>query len=368
MSLTVRQITEDFNEEMLSILLDSPMESDGLSVCLDRSPDMFAVPRRFFDSFKSFGFFMDDRLVGFIMICRKTLYVNGLPREIGYLANMYVRPEGRKRGWLYKASEPLFREVLDEVGIGYATTMKGNRNTEPMIGRKIQKFPFIPYSKSIGINHIFNILITFGKREPKGISVRRAGSSDLETIARLLDDEYKPRLFGPVMTPELLVKTIGQRPGFELSDYFVAERDGRIVGVCSAWDISEIRKLRVMAYRKQYRIVKTVYGLLRPVFGFPALPKPGAPFREIVINDYGIENRDPEILKALITRIYNEYRRKGYNMVQIGSYEGDPLMKATAGFFSQPLYSHIIFGSKDEDLIEKEGIDYERAYLDIALT
>ncbi len=368
MPLSVKQIGEEYNQEMLSILLDSPMESEGLSVCLDRSPDMFAVPKLFFDSYKAFGFFIDERLVGFIMVCRKWLYVNGLPREIGYLANMYVRPEGRKRGWLYKASEPLFSEVLDQVGLGYATTMKGNRNTEPMIGRKIQKFPFIPYSLSIGINHIHNILITFRKRNRSGYKIRRATDHDLPHIARLLDAEYRPRLFGPVMTEDNLTKIIARRPGFTIGDYFVAESEGRIVGTCSAWDIKEIRKLRVMAYRKQYRMVKLVYSLAAPIFGFPRLPKAGSPFREIVINDYGVEDRNPEILKALITHIYQESRKSGYNMVQIGSYEGDPILSATKGFFSQPLYSHIIFGAKDPECIEKEGIDISRPYLDIALT
>ncbi len=366
--LSVRQIGEEYNEEMLRILLDSPMESDGLSVCLDRTPDIFAVAKLFFDSYKCFGFFMDERLAGFSMVCRKWLYVNGLPREIGYLANMYVRPEARKRGWLYKASESLFRETLKHVDLGYATTMKGNRNAEPMIGRRIQKYPFIPFSKSIGINHVKNILITFRKFNRTGYRIRRADEKDLPEISRLLDDEYRSRLFGPVMTEENLRKTIGSRPGFSIRDYFVSEREGRIVGTCSAWDISAIRKLRVMAYHKQYRAVKIIYGMAAPLFGFPRLPKPGDPFREIVINDYGVQDRNPLILKALITHIYKEYRKLGYNMVQIGSYEGDPILAATKGFFSQPFYSHMIFGAKDPDCIERENIDTSRPYLDIALT
>ena len=366
--LSFHQIGEEHNGEMLRILLDSPMESEGLSVCLDRSPDMFAIPKLFFDSYKCFGFYMDERLVGYIMVCRKKLYVNGKEREIGYLANLYVRPEARKRGWLYKVSEPLFREVLEEVGLGYATTMKGNKNTEPMIGRRIQKFPFIPFTKSIGINRIDNILITFRKWNRSGYNVRRATVADLPEIARLLDNEYRPRLFGTIMTLENLRKIIETRPGFEISDYYLAETGGRIVGACSAWDISAIRKLRVMAYRGQYRLVKLAYSLVAPLFGFPALPKPGEPFREVVINDFGVENRDPKILEALITQVYHDYRTLGYNMVQIGSTTDDPILSATKRFFKQPLYSHIVFGAGDPDLVEKEGIDISHPYLDIALT
>jgi hypothetical protein len=368
MSLSVREIGVEQNERMLEILLQSPMESDGLSVCLDRSPNMLAVPKQLFDSWKAFGFFMEERLVGYAMVCRKKLYVNGVPREIGYLANMYVLPEGRKLGWLYRASEPLFRQVLQEAGLGYATTMKGNRKTEPMIGRRIGKYPFIPHSRIIGVNCIHNILITFRRRVSKEYRIRRATEDDLPEISGLLDNEYRNRLFGPVMTPLELAKTIIRRPGFDISNYYLAEKEGRIVGTCSAWDVSEFRKLRVMAYRKGYRLAKLVYGIAAPVLGFPALPEPGHAFREMVINDFATEGRSPEILRALITHIYMVCRQEDYNMLMVGSDERDPILEATRGFFWQPLRSLVIFGSGDPDIIEKEGIDCSLPYLDIALT
>lgn len=368
MKQSVLPIGPEYNQQMLDILLDSPMESDGLSLCLDRTPDIFAIPVLFFKDFKAFGFFIDDRLVGFAMICRKILYVNGIPLEIGYLANMYVRPDSRKRGWLYKASEPLFREVLEEVGFGFATTVKGNRNTETMVGRRIPKFPFIPHSLLTKDLEIINILITFRKRGKFPYHIRRAVESDIPGIARMLDQEYKTRLFGPVYTVDELQKTIAARPGFSVSDYYIAEKSNRMVGVCSAWDISRIRKVRVMAYHKKYRLVKFLYDMVSPVFRLPPLPEPGQAFREIILNDYAVDNREPLILEALLFRIYADYRGKGYNMLQIASYEGDPMLKATRRFFCQPLFSRIILGSKETGLIEEEGIDCSRPYIDIALT
>ena len=367
-SLSWRAIGDSENDEMLDILLDSPMESDGLTLCLDRSPDLFAVPKRFFDSYKCYGFFQEERLVGFVMVGHKILYVNGIPRQIGYLSNLYIRKEARKRGWYYRVSEPLFKETLQDLKFGFATTLRGNKNTEPMIGRRISKFPFIPFSASIGINRIFNILVLLPKKPIKGYTIRRATLQDVPEIVRLLDGEYRNRLFGPVMTPEELLKTIEARPGFTIEDYYLAERDDRIVGVCSAWDLRRIRKLRVMAYHGRFAWVRFFYRMLTPVFRLPSLPKPGDYFRELVINDYAVEGRNPQILRALLIHIYSLARRKGYNLVQIGSYEGDPLMEATRGFFYQPLDSHILAGMAEPDLIEKEKIDCSKIFLDIALT
>ncbi len=368
MALSVRPVGPEQNEEMLRILLDAPMESEGLTLVLDRTPDIFTVPRHFFEAYKAYGFYMDDAMVGFGMICEKELYVNGQPRKTGYFANLYVKREARKMGWLYRASAPFFDDITQRVSIGYATTVKGNRATETMIGRRIPKFPLMPYTFSAGLHRTHNILITFAKKQRSKLHIRRAGDADLHAIAALLDSEYCNRLFGPVYTPEKLEQTIRSRPGFSISDYWVAENGERMVGVCSAWDIGSFRRIRVLAYRKSYRIIYRLYRLLGPLLGFPALPKPGEPFRELVVNDFATENRDPEILRALLVAVYGEARRRGYNMIQVGSYEGDPMLGAARRFFCQPLISNVVVGTTTEDLTEKEGIDLMRPFVDIALT
>ena len=372
MALEVRKIGREYNDEMLTILLDSPMVSSGLSLCLDRSPDMFTVPEHFYNSYQAYGFFKDDRLVGFGMIGEKELYVNGFPKLVGYFMNLYVKKEARKLGWLYRAAKPMFGEITERTDLGFATTVQGNRATETMVGRRVNKFPMMPYSASIGLQVIENILITFPKRpkthdlRPK-LDLRRGKTEDLRKIAELLDGEYRGRLFGPVLDEEKLRKLIKTRPGFEVSDYWVAERDGKMVGVCSAWDISSFRRVRVMEYRKQFKWVYWLYSAVRPVAGFPKLPKPGEPFKEIIINDFAVENRDPKILEQLIRAVYRDAHKKRFNMIQIGSYSGDPILKAVKPFFAMSLYNHLIMASPDEELIKEGRINTTRPYVDIAL-
>ena len=366
--LSVREIGQEYNEEMLRILLESPMVTDGLSLCLDRSPDIFTVPRDFFKAFTAYGFFREERLVGYGMICEKELYVNGNLRLVGYFANLYVRQEARKLGWLYKASAPLFGEIVKRTNIGFASTVKGNRATETMIGRKISKFPLMPHSRSAQIYHLQNIIITIRKRLSSNWVVRRATEADGPRIAELLDNEMRNRLFGQPMTLTLLNGLMEKRPGFSFASFYVAEKEGKMVGVCSAWDISALRNTRVMEYRKMYRAVKIGYSIMGPLLGFPPLPKPGGPFREMIVSEFAAEPRIPEILEALLLSVYRDCRQAGYNMIEVASYEGDPMLRATRPFFTQPVYSHIVVGTAEEDLIEREGIDISRPYCDIALT
>ncbi|MBT3243816.1 MAG: hypothetical protein HN352_11720 [Bacteroidetes bacterium] len=373
MSLIVKQIGPEYNEEMLAILLESPMESDGLSLCLDRSPDIFIVPRLFFKGYKAYGFFMNDQLVGYGMICQKELYVNGKKTLVGYFANLYVKKEARKLGWLYKAAQPLFEEIGKLTDIGFASTVKGNKATESMIGRRISKFPLMPHSESVGLQVVHNLIITFRKRlRTKGtgqnLVIRRGRGVDIAKIAELLDKEYRTRLFGVVMDEQNLRELIDTRPDFGIENYWVAERDGIIVGVCSAWDIRSIRQVRIMAYRKKFKWVYMIYSYLRPLFGFPMLPKPGDPFKEIIVNDFACENRDPTIFEALLRTVYKQARKEGYNMVEVGSYYGDPMLKAVKPFFTQEVYSHTIVGTSSEEYLEENHVDVSCPYIDIALT
>ncbi len=373
MALSVRQIGEELNDEMLGILLESPMESDGLSLCLDRTPDIFLVPKLFFKDHKAYGFFLDNKLAGFGMICEKELYVNGELQLVGYFANLYVKREARKLGWLYRASQPLFDEITKKTDIGFAVTVKGNKATESMIGRRISKFPLMPYSESIGLQVVRTLLVTFKKRpktedrRPK-LVVRLGKEEDIGRIAELLDGEYRSRLFGPLMDEEHLRDLIDKRPDFGISNYWVAVRDDRIVGVCSAWDISSIRQIRVMAYRKHFKWVYRLYSLFGPLLGFPKLPKPGSPFKELIVNDFATEDRDPLILEILLRHVYNDARKKRYNLIQIGSYADDPMLSATKPFFTQSIYSHVIVGTSKEALLKDGHIDTSRPYVDIALT
>jgi len=379
MALSVRQIGKEYNDEMLRILLESPTESDGLSLCLDRSPDIFAVPRLFFKDFKAYGFFMDEQLVGYGMICQKELYVNGKKTLVGYFANLYVKKEARKLGWLYKASQPLFEEISKVTDIGFASTVKGNKATESMIGRRISKFPLMPHSEFVGMQVVHNLLITFRKRHKankshrtEGIGhklvIRRGKDEDISRIAELLDGEYRNRLFGAVMDEDHLRELIEIRPDFGVENYWLAEIDKRIVGVCSAWDIRSIRQVRIMAYRKKFKWVYGIYSLLGPVLGFPKLPQPGEPFREIIVNDFATKNRNPVIFEALLRQVYNDARKQGYNMIEVGSYVGDPMLNAVKPFFTQNVYSHTIVGTSSADYIDKGQIDISQPYVDIALT
>ena len=72
-------------------------------------------------------------------------------------------------------------------------------------------------------------------------------------------------------------------------------------------------------------------------------------------------------MEAILSKIYNVYRLKNYNMIIFGTCNTDPLLKATDPFFSTTITSHIVLASKDKRMLNPAEIDTSLPYIDVAM-
>lgn len=366
-SYEIKQIGQEYNDEMLEIINENPIESGGLTLCFDRKPNIFKLAEIKYKPAKYIGFLRENKLLGFGLVGFHKAYVNGKPTTVFHLTDLYVRKSARYRGFFYKASELFFKEAFDNFSWGYSIILHGNKNAESHVSRQHKNYPLIPHSKIIGTFDAKNIIITFKKKESKIYSVRKATSNDSDMIVSLLKEEYSTRLFGPYIDKKVFVENLSKRPDFNIENYYIAEKDGKTVGVCAAWDCLSFKQTIVLKYSRQFNITKKIYSILSWLFNFPSLPPKGEPFKDIYITDCAVNNRDPLIFRALLLKIYNEYRRLKYNTIIFGSYESDELFKALKGFFNQAVKSHIVASAYDISLLNQVGQETSKPYIDIAL-
>ena len=365
--LTGRLIGPDFNGQMLQILRASPIESRALAVCFDRQPDIFAMARLKYDPVRYVGFFDADRLVGFAMLGFHIGHVGGRPTQVMHLSDYYVLEEFRGRGTFTEALKVLYREGRDRAKLGYAIVMEGNRAAERLMHRCLHVLSFLMNGRVIGTLEARTILVTFRRAHRSAIQVRPADASDLDAIVGLLRAEYEPRLFAPVIDREAFLRNLGGRPGCGIDAYYVAESRGRIVGVLAAWDTRAFKQNRVLRYGPSMQVTRIAYTFMRPVFGFPRLPKPTEAFRDVHITDCAAVDRSPEIVHALLERVYADCRRRGYNTIIFASAAQDPILEAARGFPSEVVRSHIVAFSTDPELVADGRIDTSMPYVDVAL-
>ena len=103
-----------------------------------------------------------------------------------------------------------------------------------------------------------------------------------------------------------------------IGNYYLAEKEGEIVGVCCAWDMAAVKKNYVLAYNRRLKRVRFLVNSMGKVLGKPGLPPEGKPFRDVTIIDYAVKGGKPEILKSLLLTVYREYRQKKYHLMLFG--------------------------------------------------
>ncbi|MEM9920158.1 MAG: hypothetical protein AAF990_18825 [Bacteroidota bacterium] len=364
--IKIEKLTELHNEELLSILEAVPMVSPDLTICVDQRPNIFTLSKLQFHSFDFYGFYLKGKMEGFAAFGYHDIYINGERKTAGQLTHFYLLDKLKKLGMFYRASKQVFADVWAKTNLCYLLILDGNDEALDHIGKRHPKFPLVPHSRVIGHLEIRNIVLTFAKKESRRFAVRRAERKDIDVILKLLADNMPNRLFGMSASKDCFLKNLHNRPNFDISNYFLAEKDGQVVGVCCAWDPHSFKRNRVLSYNLRFLPTRMVMKTLSSLFSCPALPRLGEAFRGMCITEFAVPSNDPAIMEALLRTVYNHSLQQKYNLLMFASFEGDPLLAAAKPFLNEKLRSVIVGGSLDETFLKKE-LDTTSPYIDMAL-
>ena len=188
------------------------------------------------------------------------------------------------------------------------------------------------------------------RRHRAACRTRRATAQDVPAIVSLLDRDHRQRPFGYRFDQGEFEHRLEHWPGMTLDRTYVAvDRDGRLLGITSAWDAAAVRRYRVLGYRGLMRWTQLAWNLPAGVLGYPPLPEPGQDFRYLYLCNTSIENDRPEVLRALIETIYADFRGSGFHFFSLCVYEGDPLAPALSGFLTRRLDFQLYIVTRAEE-------------------
>lgn len=360
----LRMISREYNWDMLRLVDESPIETPALDIVFDRRPDIFAVPRLFSERADCAGFFDGNRLVGFAMLLHQTRLVNGKPRTVFYFGSAHVRREARSRGFLYRTGRFLARRTRGSADIGYAVVMIGNRAARRFVGARRPDYPDLPHSKAVAVFRAKSVLIARPRRESPKYQVRPAGPADVEAMVALLRDEYRDRLFAPVVDRASFLDGLARRPGCGLDRHYVAVRNGEIAGTCAAWDAGGLKQTRILRLGRKLKWLRAVHSAAAGLLDFAPMPRLGLPTRDVTVTDCAARGRDPEVLRALLTAVHNEYARRRYNLMIVGGCLGDPLLEAAKRFPGPSTFSAVVLFAWDPALLDEGRTDASLPYID----
>ncbi len=310
------------------------------------------------------GFLLDGELVGIGMLGYENTYVNGRPEITYHASSLYILPKARGLGIARMSAPHFFGRTWKGSRIGYAIVMTGNKAAKKLL-TVTERSTTLPNTSTIGQLEVRNLLCMGRVRKKPSYKVARATWDNLDEMVRFMDDEFRNRLFGPVIDPDALRDRIDRRPLFNISDYYLAWSKGEIVGVAGAWDTSTIKHTTVLRYGPIDRLGVGFLRSLSAFHGTMAFPRAGEHFKATSLVDVAVKGNDPSIMEDLLLVIY-EARRRSDHLISFGSFKSDPLLRSTKTFRTMRLRSDIILAvSRDKD-IGMGAIDTSRPFIDIA--
>lgn len=345
----------DHDRQLRELLRASP--TDGrIQLTFQREPDYFAaVP--------TLGPFCQT------LICRemesqaivavasrsiRDVFVNGQPQAVGYLGMLRIIKSHQNSSVLargYRFLKQLHSD--DRTPMYYTTIADGNQRaintlTSGRAGLPAYHPAGVYHTLAIGLSTRAARAESIDRKKPaSGLEIRRATDEDLSTIVDYVNRVGSSYQFFPVCRDSDFNAKVDASPGatfkgLSASDFFIALRDGQLVGTMGAWDQHAIRQTVVHGYSPALKFSRPLYNVVARLRGRSRLPPPGKPFRYLIATLAVVERNDPFVFRLLIDAL-NDYHSGGhYDFLMVGLHETNPLL-ATVGSRATLQYKTRVF-------------------------
>lgn len=281
------------------------------------------------------------RLAGVGTIIVREGWLDGRVQKVGYLGDLRIAAQARRSKTVARFYGPLLQATIARTGCDCYLTAVLASNTAALqaLTRRRPARAGQPHYQLLRRFDAVSVQFAGRRRAHHSpFSVSTARPEDVAPLARFLDADHRGRAFGFCFGAGELERRLATWPGFRLDATYIArDRGGQIVGCTTAWDPAPVKQYRVLAYRGKLAWVKRAWNGLCRLTGWPPLPDPGQDFRSLYLCNLSVSGDDPAILRALLERLYADFRPAGYHFFTLYADEGDPLRPALRGFTTRTL-------------------------------
>jgi hypothetical protein len=308
------------------------------------------------------------RVVGFGCRSLRDVYVNGRPREVGYLSGLRLLPAHRNRGLLARGYA-LVRELHGDGRVPfYVTTIAaGNRVALDLFtaGR-----PGLPTYHLAGTYHTLAIALPRRNGRPRrgrkyhNVRIRAATSHDLSAVLDYLDREGPRRQFFPRLRRDDLLTQTGAMRGLALDGLLLAERAGRLVGTIAVWDQRGDRRWVVHRYGGWLRWGRPAYNAWAWSRGRPQLPRAGGAISCLTAALPVVSDDDCDVFAALVEAARDQAACRSASYLLLGMHADDPLLPAARRYEAVIYKTHVFLACWPDGEAARAELDGRVLYLE----
>ena len=317
----IREATPGDNNELRELQAKCP-QGKTLIVSTVNTPDFFARAKAY-ESYKVFVACTNGHIIGSGTCVLKNAIVNGQLHRIGYLFQLFVNPEYRRKG----VARELFRyreDYLTQQGaaLAYALIMEGNiPSMRYVVGQGFKRHRTL-VMPSLAIYKEMYI--------PFQGKIRPIEEEDLDAVAELMNDTWQGYDFYEPISAEGLAAFIQRIPAYSFDNLLVLEYQGRILSCIGFWDWRKIMRITVIERNLKMRIIGSMLDMLGRLRPMPTGVCTGETLNQIMLTP--IAFKDPVHLTTLLRRMNHVALSNGIDQIFLICESGHQLLKSLKGF------------------------------------
>lgn len=296
-------------------------------------------------------------------------FINGEPRDVGYLGQLRLDPRYRNQIRPLKCGFKFCRHHVHSDGITpyYLTSIiSGNTRARQLLTANLPGFPTY---REIGTFNTLAIPCRLHKQTINGNeqSIRRANHGDTDAIVRCLNRNNQRYQFATVWNPGDLQSPTRCR-GLSIGDFLIARRGDNIVGCLACWDQSTFKQTIVRGYSKFTRYARPAMNLISRALGYPSLPAPGREIQQLYVSHLAIDGDDPQVCIGLLKAAVDQSKRRGYQSLLLGLSRDNPMLPAVRSAFRHLTYrSQLYVVHWDDGQQAANNLDDRVVHTDVAI-
>jgi hypothetical protein len=321
--------------ELRALLRDNPMNG-SMQVTFEREPDFFSACT-IRGGFHQVGVGRDlesGRIVGLGTRSIAEAFVNGRPVPFGWLSDLRLAPTYRG-GTLVARGYRFLRQLHGDGRAEFYGTVIFHDNHTALQTIAAARAG-LPAYHDLGVMHCPGINLR--RRKPAiaaDCEIIRGRREFLPEIVDCLNRNNARKQFAPVHDVESFLHR-NRWKDFQPSDFYVACRNNKVIGVLGRWDQTAFKQTRVISYGRRLRWLVPAANAVQTLLGAPAFPEPGQYVPFFYVSFIAVDHDDVGVFRALLQEVYNDSVGSSFRYAMVGLHERDPLLAALKDFSLTP--------------------------------
>jgi hypothetical protein len=311
------------------LLRENPMRG-AASVSFQREPDYFLGADLACGEDQTVTAFSDSRLVCMGRCTRRECWVDGVPRRVGYLAELRLDATARGRFGILRDGYKFFHALQrdDPADLYFTSIAADNERARRLLETGARGLPIYRF-----LAELDTLLVTVTRR-PRATELRVEGVTPerIPDLLRVLNGHGQRHQLAAVWTVEQLRGV--ERCGLPLDRFFLALNGSEVVACGALWDQRTFRQTVIHGYSRPLAFARPFMNAASHILRVPHLPRRGSVLAHGFLSPLAFVDGAEAMLPDLVESVFPLAAKAGLQFLTMALPRTDSRLSALRRRFS----------------------------------